>query len=83
MKILDALGYVTAKKAVELGFTHDGDYYGIPCWIGDVDGDFHVMTKWYPMELIMTMANYIEQLSNDMLQNQPSFKFRLHGEIKL
>lgn len=82
MKILKTLGYCTAKEAVSLGFTHDGDYYKIPCWIGDIHGDFQVMTKWAPMEYVMTAFHYIEGFMNDMLGNEPSFMFRLHGEIK-
>ena len=82
MNIFGMLGYCTAKEAVSNGFTHDGDYYKIPCWIGDVHGDFKVMTKWAPMEYVMTAFHYIESFMNDALGNEPSFMFRLHGEIK-
>jgi len=82
MNILKILGYETAEAAKADGFTHHGSYYGIPCWIGDVHGDFQVMTKWAPMELVMTAFHYIEGFMNDMLGNEPSFMFKLHGEIK-
>ena len=75
------LMYMTSKEAKENGFTHHGSYYGIPCWIGGVDGDFQVATKWAPLEIVMTAFHYIEGFMNDMLGNTPSFMFKLYGEI--
>ena len=81
MKLSSITGYVTASEAIELGFTHHGSYYGIPCWIGDVYGDFQVMTKWAPMEYVMTIFHYIEGFMNDALGREPSFMFKLRGKI--
>ena len=33
------LGYMPKAQALAQGFTHHGEMYGIPCWVGDVDGE--------------------------------------------
>jgi hypothetical protein len=81
MNILKLIGYASAKEALSLGFTHSGDYYKIPCWIGDVDGEFMVMTKWAPLELVVSLFHIIEGIMNDLLGNEPSFKFNVGKEI--
>ena len=76
------IGYVTEKEAAREGFTHHGSYYGIPLWMGDPYGECMVLTKWAPMEFVMTCFHYIEGFMNDCLGNEPSFAFKVHGEIK-
>lgn len=38
MRLRDYL-YLTRVRAVELGFTHEGRIFGVPCWMQDVDSD--------------------------------------------
>lgn len=76
------LGYISAKKAKELGFTHHGKYYGIPLWIAP-DSDFMVATKWAPMELVMTVFHYIEGFMAAVMRpdDEPNFQFLLGPRI--
>lgn len=71
------LGYMTASKALSLGFTHHGSYYGIPVWIGDPHGEFRVATKWAPMECLMTAAQAIEGFLLEAFypDDEPAFRF--------
>ena len=78
------LGYMTAKQAKALGFTHHGKYYGIPIWVAP-DSDFMVATKWAPMEYLMTAAHYIEGFLRSVLypDSEPVFQFEIISEIKI
>jgi hypothetical protein len=78
------LGYMTAKKALENGFTHHGKYYGIPIWVAP-DKDFMVATKWAPMEYVMTAFHYFEGFLSDMFfpDSEPTFQFLLGPEIRI
>ena len=77
------LGYTTAKKAKEAGFTHHGSYFGIPCWIAP-DKGFMVATKWAPMEYVMSAAHVVEGAVRAFLYpfDEPCFQFHLGEEIK-
>lgn len=77
------LGYMTAKEAKAVGFTHHGKYFGIPCWIAP-DNGFIVATKWAPMEHVMTVAHYIEGFFRAVFfpHDEPVFQFLLGEEIE-
>ncbi len=77
------LGYMTEKEALEIGFTHHGEYYGIPLWIAP-DKDFMVATKWAPMEYVMTAFHHIEAFLRSILfpEDEPGFQLSLGLEIK-
>ena len=77
------LGYMTEKEAVSHGFTHHGNYYGIPIWVAPERG-FMVATKWAPMEYVMTAAHYIEAFLRSVFypDDEPTFQFSLGEEIK-
>ncbi|MEL4370730.1 oligoribonuclease [Shewanella xiamenensis] len=83
-KLLALLGYMTEQQALAEGFTNHGSYYGIPVWIGDVEGDFMVATKWAPLELLMSLFHIIEGVMRPILfPNEPnSFQFQLGHKIK-
>lgn len=76
------LGYMTAKEALENGFTHHGKYFGIPVWVAP-DEDFMVATKWAPMEHVMTAAHYIEGFLRSVFRpdDEPVFQFLLGPAI--
>lgn len=76
------LGYMTAKEALENGFTHHGKYFGIPVWVAP-DQDFMVATKWAPMEHVMTAAHYIEGFLRSVFRpdDEPVFQFLLGPAI--
>lgn len=77
------LGYMTAKEAVAHGFTHHGKYFGIPLWIAP-DKDFMVATKWAPMEIVMSLAHYVEGFLRSVFfpDDEPVFQFLLGQEIE-
>lgn len=81
-KIMSLLGYMTEAEAKASGFTHHGSYYGIPLWVGDPWGECVVAVKWAPMELVMSLFHCIEEAMNLMLGNEPSFMFKIHGDIQ-
>lgn len=71
------LGYMTAKEARSLGFTHHGKYFGIPIWVAPESPDFPVATKWAPMEYLMTTAHYVEGFLRSVFypEAEPAFQF--------
>lgn len=81
-KIAALLGYMTEAEAKQEGFTHHGSYYGIPLWVGEPGDGMMVATKWAPMEFVMSLFHGIEAFMNTMLGNEPSFMFRIHGDIQ-
>ncbi len=55
------LGYTTNSEAIKNGFTHNASYYGIPCYIGDLDAIGPVMEckiSW--LNWTIDVASYIE-----------------------
>lgn len=78
------LGYITKKKALKMGATHHGSYYGIPLWMGDVDGESPlVVAKFYPFEFfLMPIVTFIEQAINDLKGNENLFMFRVVKPIE-
>lgn len=80
-KIAKALLYLTTEQAKAEGFTHSASYYGIPCWMQDPEGECVVATKWEPLEYLMEPISYIEGFFNGMMQREPTFLFKITGEI--
>ena len=80
--LADLVGYMTQADAVELGLTHHGRYYGIPCWITP-DEDFAVSPKWGPFEYLMTLAHYIEAFlqATFLPDDEPGFVFYVGNPI--
>lgn len=83
MKIAKMLGYMSADDARAYGFTHHGKYYGIPLWIAPHAG-FMVATKWALMEVVMTVAHYVEGFLQQLFwpNDMPGFHFELGDRIK-
>lgn len=77
------LGYITEKQAKKLGATHHGSYYGIPIWMGDVNGECPlVLAKFYPFELfLIPIMTFIEQAINDLRGNENMYMFKVLKEI--
>lgn len=76
-------GYMTKREAIENGFTHEGKYFGIPCWIAP-DIGFLVAAKWAPMEYVMSAFHVIEGVIRGVMypDDEPCFQFLLGHEIE-
>lgn len=77
------LRYMTAEKAKEMGFTHHGKYFGIPCWLADMDGGMMVATKWMPFEYVFPLFCHIEGTLRDLFypEDEPGFQFSVGRAI--
>lgn len=81
---MSILGYMTATEARAEGFTHHGSYYGIPLWIGQVDGEAPlVATKHIAMEPVMSLFHILEGLVRAVCwpDEEPGFLFKVGKEI--
>lgn len=77
------LGYMPKAQALAQGFTHHGEMYGIPCWVGDVDGDGPmVATKWAPMEWAVSVGHWFMGLHADMTGEEPFFRIYIGAPIE-
>lgn len=80
------LGYTTALEAKALGCTHYGSYYGIPIWLGDIDGEAPLaFAKWAPLDYLILPFSVIEGLLFPLVHGPdapPMFMFKVKGEIK-
>lgn len=78
------LGFMTEKKAKELGFTHHGSYFGVPVYIGDPYGQCMVTTKHPILDPIFDLMGVLESVFRPLIhpENPAVFQFRLKGRIK-
>lgn len=79
------IGYMTRSKALANGFTHHGSYFGIPLWLGNVDGDgMLVATKHVALEPVMTLFHWVEQTLHAMFYPDvpPVFQFTVKKRIE-
>lgn len=74
---------MSEKEAANKGFTHHGSYFGIPVWLAPENPDFPVITKWEPMEYVMSLFIYIECFIRELCDDEPSFQFKIIKEIKV
>ena len=78
------IGYINEKEALDAGFTHHGSYFGIPCWLADIDGEgMMVQPKFHFLEYVFDLFVEIEQFlrSTFMPGEDPGFQFTLGKEI--
>ena len=57
------LGHMCLSEAKYTGYTHHASYYGIPVWVGgieDEDEEFITVAKWYPLEYLITVVQFLE-----------------------
>jgi len=82
-KSYNILGYMTAIKAKENGFTNHGKYFGIPCWLADEGEGMMVATKWMPLEYVFPIFCHIEGIIRDLFfpDDEPAFQFFVGKEI--
>jgi hypothetical protein len=78
------LGYMTKKKALQLGFTHHGSYFGVPIYIGDPDGKFMVTTKHWALDPLFDLMSAMEGWLRPIIypDSPDTFQFKLGAEIK-
>lgn len=76
------LGYMTEKKAIEVGFTHHGKCFGIPIWITDEDCPM-VAAKFAPFEILITFSQIIEGILHSIFwpDDDPVFQFQVGEKI--
>ncbi|WP_422451956.1 hypothetical protein [Endozoicomonas sp. ALC066] len=61
------MGFISRKEAISLGCTHQGRYYGVPLWLGNIHGEpVTMMAKWSPLEVVIELNSYIEMLLSDL-----------------
>lgn len=78
-------GYMTASEARASGFTHHGSYYGIPLWLGDLEGEAPlVATKFAPLELLMSVFHIIEGIVSAICwpDDEPAFMLKVGDPIE-
>lgn len=75
-------GHMTADEALKRGFTHHGKYYGIPVWLAPDDPDFPVVTKWAPLEGVMTAIGFFECIFRLIFGDEELFQFLVTGKIE-
>lgn len=77
------IGYMTEVEAKRQGFTHHGGMYGVPCWVGDPDGEAPmVATKWGPMEHFVTLGHWVSGLQMSLLGIEPHFAIAVGDELQ-
>lgn len=73
--------YTSADEAKSLGLTHYGSYFGIPLYIGEVDGECAVELKYSFMYPLMELFHHIEGVINELKGVEPNFQFTVKGEL--
>lgn len=77
------LNYIRQADALAEGFTHHGDMYGVPCWVGDVDGEGPmVAAKWGPMEHVISVGHWFMGLHSDLTGAVPHFRIGIGEPIR-
>ena len=82
------LGYLTRKKAKELGYKHGGRYYGIPVYFTEIneeeDGPItQIAASWAPLDFLMLLVVEIEQTVLNTLwpHEEHSFHFIITEDL--
>ncbi|EPL8978909.1 hypothetical protein P4891_003986, partial [Pseudomonas aeruginosa] len=76
------LGFTTKAEAQKIGASHHGSYYGIPMWMGDVDGAQRLPPGFHQVfEFVVDLFSYIEGIVNSMLGQEPTFMFKVGRRI--
>ena len=73
--------YMSKSEAKELGLTHKGSYFGIPVYVGEIEGEFCVEVKFSFLFPLMEMFHYIEAAIHDMRGTEHSFQFKVGEEL--
>lgn len=77
------LNYMRQEEALANGFTHHGEMYGVPCWVGDVDAEGPmVAAKWGPLEHVISVGHWFLGLYCDMTGEAPLFRIGIGDPIR-
>lgn len=78
------LGYITARKALEIGMTHHGSYYGIPIWMSLYDPELQITAKWKPLDWLIPVISGCENLIRPLVfpDDAPCFQLKVGEKIK-
>lgn len=77
------LNYMRQQDAIAQGFTHHGDMYGVPCWVGyaGADGPM-VAAKWGPLEHFISLGHWFMGLHCAMTDKPPVFRIGIGDPIR-
>lgn len=76
------LGLMSAREALEEGFTHHARYFGIPVWFAEEGDGCRIAAKWPPMDYVIPIFADIEQfIALAFLSDQEGFTFHVGAEI--
>lgn len=75
------LGYMRQDDALAHGFTHHGNMYGVPCWIGMNSGGPMVAAKWGPMEHVISVGHWFMGLHSAITGTEPAFRIGIGEAI--
>lgn len=64
-QILDFL-WITRRRALELGFTHEGTHMGIPVWCTPLPGSMDVAAKSGALEWVLDFGGFMLRYANSM-----------------
>jgi hypothetical protein len=74
---------LTKAQALDMGFTHEATYYGVPCYIGDLEfasqKPIIVIVKYRYTDWLFTLISVIEWL---LTPPNAGSLFRLVAELK-
>lgn len=84
-KLLSSIGYITKKKALALGFTHHGSYWGIPVYMDNDEYCPLICAKWIPLYCIFPLVETIEYILFFIVfqHEETYFRFTKKGKIVL
>lgn len=57
--LLRLIGYINAEHAAAKGFTHHGEYFGLPIWMKGAEAP-EIACKWPPLDWLIPVVVWIE-----------------------
>jgi hypothetical protein len=78
------LGFMTAREARAIGFTHHASYYGLPLWLmATGDDGVSIAAKWAPLDYLIPLFTHIEQFIRSVMfpDDEPCFQFVVGEEL--
>lgn len=67
--------YMTRKRALAEGFTHEGTHYGIPIWFRFDGEGAEIAAKFAPLDFALELLGYLHQFFNMLLGEEYDFAF--------
>jgi hypothetical protein len=77
LSLLDDL-WLTRRRALELGFTHEGTHAGVPVYVRDPDGDLEAVAKSIFLEWMLSIHSLMVQFANQYRAPGDEILFGFH-----